>query len=354
MKKRVLKVLLCAAMASVLVTGCSAATKGNDATQQKEESNVTAEAVDTRKVYVTPQWVQSVIDGNQEESDNYIILECSWGTEEDSVTYKEGHIPGSVHMNTDNVESEEYWNLREPEEFVALMSEFGITKDTTVICYSDTGSNSADDRVAFSMLWAGVENVKCLDGGMEAWVKADYAIEKESNKPSKTEEDFGVTIPAHPEYILSIDEVKDKLENDENFKLVSIRSKQEFLGETSGYGYIDRAGEPKGAIWGHDTDDGSYNNEDGTTVGIDVLDGYLQESGASLDNELSFYCGTGWRATIPFLICYENSYENVSLYDGGWNQWQMNDELPVQVGDPNSDDCVYTTVGKLSTDKAAK
>ncbi|MCI9198684.1 MAG: sulfurtransferase, partial [Lachnospiraceae bacterium] len=35
----------------------------------------------------------------------------------------------------------------------------------------------------------------------------------------------------------------------------------------SGYGYIDRAGEPQGAIWGHDTDDGSYNNEDGTTVG---------------------------------------------------------------------------------------
>ncbi|MGC4018245.1 MAG: hypothetical protein QM793_02720 [Muricomes sp.] len=35
--------------------------------------------MDVKQVYVTPEWVQSVIDGNQEESDNYVILECSWG-----------------------------------------------------------------------------------------------------------------------------------------------------------------------------------------------------------------------------------------------------------------------------------
>lgn len=222
-----------------------------------------------------------------------------------------------------------------------------------LICYGDTGVNSADDRVAVMLLWAGVENVKCLDGGLEAWTKAGYALEEGVNEPEATEEEFGVTIPAHPEYVLSIEDAKDKLENDNNFKLVSIRSKAEFLGETSGYGYIDRAGEPKGAIWGHDTDDGSYNNEDGTTVGIDVLEGFLKESDASLENELSFYCGTGWRACIPFLICYENGKE-ATLYDGGWFQWQMNNDFPVQIGDPASDDCVYTTVGELSTDKAAK
>lgn len=29
-------------------------------------------------------------------------------------------------------------------------------------------------------------------------------------------------------------------------------------------------------------------------------------------------------------------------------------KIPVQVGDPASDDCVYTTVGELETGKAAK
>ena len=55
---------------------------------------------------------------------------------------------------------------------------------------------------------------------------------------------------------------------------------------------------------------------------------------------------------MPFLLAYEEGYRNISLYDGGWFVWQMNDDLPVQVGDP-AGDLVYTTVGELSADKAA-
>lgn len=359
MKKKLVSILLCTAMTASLAVGCGSDTQekstdeSTDNTEAAGDSDVQADPVDTKKVYVSPDWVQSVIDGNQEESSDYVILECSWGEEEDSPSYTEGHVPGAYHMNTDSVESEEYWNIRSPEEIEQLLLDYGITKDTTVICYGEDGVNSADDRVALAFLWAGVENVKCLDGGLAAWNDAGYATESESNEPEAVK-DFGTIVPAHPEYIISIDDVKDKLANDDNFKLVSIRSKAEWLGETSGYSYIDRAGEPEGAIWGHDTDDGSYCNDDGTTVGIDVLEGYLKESGASLDNELAFYCGTGWRAAIPFLIMYENGYTNMELYDGGWYQWQMDDSNPVQVGDPASDDCVHTTVGELSTDKAAE
>lgn len=350
MKKKIISAVLCITVVASLAVGCSS--------KNEEKSTITtdvkADAVDKTKVYVSPDWVQSVIDGNQEQSSNYVILECAWGEEADDPAYEEGHIKGAIHMNTDDIESDEYWNIRTPEEIEKLMGEYGITKDTTVICYGADGKNSADDRVAFTLLWAGVENVKCLDGGLEAWTKAEYALEEGSNKPKSTEKAFGTTVPAHPEYLASIDDVKGKLGQDENFKLVSIRSEAEFLGETSGYNYIDKAGEPKGAIWGHDTDDGSYNKKDGTTADISVLEGYLKESGASFDNELSFYCGTGWRATIPFLMCYENGYKNVTLYDGGWFQWQLDDSLPVQVGNPADEDCVYTTVGELSKDKAAK
>ena len=359
MKKRIVSMLLCAAVTASLIVGCGTKPDGdaedNKETKKKdtEVSDVKADAVEKTKVYVSPDWVQSVIDGNQAESSDYVILECSWGEEADSPSYTTGHIKGAYHMNTDGVESDEYWNIRTPEEIEKLMLDYGITKDTAVICYGENGVVSADDRVAFALLWAGVENVKCLDGGMEAWNDAGYPTEEESSKP-KAAEEFGTTVPAHPEYILSIDEVKDKLANDGNFKLVSIRSEAEFLGETSGYSYIEKAGEPEGAIWGHDTDDGSYNNEDGTAVGADVVEKYLAESGASLENELSFYCGTGWRAAIPFLILYENGYSNISMYDGGWYQWQMDDSNPVQIGDPAGEDCVYTTVGELSNDKANK
>lgn len=354
MKKKLVNILLCLTMATAMTAGCGAGSDQKEENKSQKTETVSVKEVKKTKVYVSPEWVQSVIGGEQKESEDYVILECAWGEEADDPAYEEGHIKGAVHMNTDYVEAEENWNIRTPEEIEKLMKDYGITKDTTVICYGDGPKSSADDRVAFTLLWAGVENVKCLDGGFEAWTKADYEVETGINKAEATDKAFGALVPAHPEYVLSIDNVKDKLANDTNFKLVSIRSKQEFLGETSGYGYIDKAGEPKGAIWGHDTDDGSYNNEDGTTVGIDVLEGYLKESQASMDNELSFYCGTGWRATIPFLIAYENGYSNISLYDGGWFEWQMDHSLPVQIGDPASESCQYKTVGELESGKASK
>lgn len=157
---------------------------------------------------------------------------------------------------------------------------------------------------------------------------------------------------------MSIDEVKKKLKDDSNFRLVSIRSKEEFDGKTSGYTYIDRAGEPKGAVWGHAGSDPynmqDYLHKDGTVISADEMQKLWSDSDIKKDNELSFYCGTGWRASVPWLIAYDAGWEGMTVYDGGWNEWQMHGNLPVQVGDPNSGDCQYTTVDKLPTDKAAK
>ena len=345
MNKKLVSLLLTAVLSLGVLTGCSSKEEAKEADTNTEK--VTAEAVDTKTVFVTPEWVQSVIDGNQKESENYVIGEVSWGTYKDSPSYTKGHIPGAIHINTDSVEEGPVWNILSPEKIEKSMLENGITKDTTVILYGDP---SAAGRVAFTYLWAGVENVKMLNGGIEAWEKAGYKTETDVVEAKKAE-DFGTKVPAHPEYCLSIEDTKEKLK-DENFKLVSIRSEDEFLGKTSGYAYINKAGEPEGAVWGFDTD--RYVNEDGTCINMEQMKKLWNECDFSADNELSFYCGTGWRACVPWLICYENGMTNMTVFDGGWNEWQMDDSNPVQVGDPASDDCVHTTVGELSNDKAAK
>ena len=345
MNKKLVSLLLTAVLSLGVLTGCSSKEEPKEADTNTEK--VTAEAVDTKTVFVTPEWVQSVIDGNQKESENYVIGEVSWGTYKDSPSYTKGHIPGAIHINTDSVEEGPVWNILSPEKIEKSMLENGITKDTTVILYGDP---SAAGRVAFTYLWAGVENVKMLNGGIEAWEKAGYKTETDVVEAKKAEE-FGTKVPAHPEYCLSIEDTKEKLK-DENFKLVSIRSEDEFLGKTSGYAYINKAGEPEGAVWGFDTD--RYVNEDGTCINMEQMKELWNECDFSADNELSFYCGTGWRACVPWLICYENGMTNMTVFDGGWNEWQMDDNNPVQVGDPASDDCVHTTVGELSNDKAAK
>ena len=335
-----MSILLCLVMVASMLVACGNA----------EESKAPAEV--DREIFVEPEWVQKVVKG-EVELDKYVLAEVSWGAYASAQGYNTAHVPGAIHINSDTVEyddcdpwpmgdgiddlaqydqdfnyganevlPDDNFNIRNAEQLTAMMKHFGITQDTTVILYGDSATNSAVTRVAFAMLYAGVDHVKVMNGGFAAWEAAGYETETTVNMPTATEEDFGVQIPEHPEYIMSIEKVKENLESNDKFNLVSIRSYDEFIGATSGYGYITMAGEPAGAIWGKDTDDGTY-AVDGKIVGADVLKQFVEEGGGSYDNELSFYCGTGWRATIPFLIAYQDGKENISLYDGGWWQWTV-------------------------------
>lgn len=339
MKRKIFMLALCLTLIAAVAIGCNnndvtnnnssntnQEANNSEATNNTDENSMTEMLADTTKVFVTPEYVKQVIDGEMTGSDNYVIIEAAWGEADVNKTYQATHLPNAVHMNTDEIESPEYWNIRSAEEITAVMAKYGITKDTLLIVY---GGDSGAARVAFVALWAGVENVKLLDGGLDAWLAADYPTEAGILKPVATTEEFGLTIPAHPEYVLPMPvDAQAELDNNDNFRLVSIRTLDEFLGKTSGYSYIERAGEPAGALWGHDEFD--YLNEDGTFTDIATAEALWNEQNITKDNDIAFYCGTGWRATIPFLIAYENGWENIQLFDGGWFAWQMDENNPVQ------------------------
>lgn len=316
--------------------------KTEDNTEAKENTDV------TRKVFVTAEEAKEMLDADA----NIVTAEVTWGEAKDSADYLTSHIPGAIHINTDTVEEGPVWNLRSADEIKKSLEDYGITKDTTVLLY---GPDTGVDRVALTYLWAGVEKVYVIDGGLGAWTDAGFETEATENTAVAVD-DFGAEVPAHPEYILSLDQVKEKL-SDDNFKLVSIRSEEEWLGQTSGYSYIDKAGEPKGAVWGKSGDGNSgmnfYVDDKNKNKDFAEIENMWKEQGFSTDNELSFYCGTGWRAALPWLMCYERNIP-ATLFDGGWNEWQMNDDLDVQVGDPKSDTVEYVKVKDLPNDKAAK
>jgi len=267
-----------------------------------------------------------------------MILEASWGATSDA--YSAGHIPGAYHFNTDNIETEQnFWNIGPVEHVKNSLNAAGITSDTTVIVYANTAEDLAGaTRVAFALMWAGVEDVRVLDGGLTAWKTAGYATETKENKPVAVA-NFGVTIPQHPEYIIATPKEVLEAQRDENFRLISIRTWDEFIGKTSGYDYIKGAGEPKGAVWGHCGKDTfgimtDYVNEDGTWKSFSEIEPMWAEWGITKDTINSFYCGTGWRATVPWLMAYMEGWDNITLYDGGWYMWEMDKSLPVQISDP--------------------
>ena len=102
--------------------------------------------------------------------------------------YADSHLPGALYLDTNQLESARDWNRRSPEELDAAVRSLGITRDTTVILYCRETEGDADEkwpgrragqiaatRAALILSYCGVDDVRLLDGGYDAWVQAGPA-----------------------------------------------------------------------------------------------------------------------------------------------------------------------------------
>lgn len=90
------------------------------------------------------------------------------------------------------MESEPLWNKVSDEQLKAMLAKHGIRHDTTVILYGRDVYAAA--RVAQIMLYAGVKDVRLLDGGWQTWSDAGLPVERGTPPKVKAEPDFGVKI----------------------------------------------------------------------------------------------------------------------------------------------------------------
>ena len=296
---------------------------------------------------VPPQWLKSILDGEQpDEYDGhrFVICHSHFRNPDD---YEMGHIPGAIALDTLALEEPKMWNRRTPEEIEAALEQHGITHDTTVIIYGRFSNPNNDDpfpgsnaghigafRNALIMLYAGVKDVRILNGGLMSWEALGYETTTESTKPVAVD-DFGVKIPANPRVFIDTPEAKELLASP-NGDLVSIRSWDEFIGLVSGYNYIDIKGRIPGAIFGNCGSDAyhmeNFRNPDHTTREYDEIERNWLESNVIPDKRIAFYCGTGWRASEAFFNAWFLGWPNVAVYDGGWMEWSSDPKNPIETG----------------------
>ncbi len=280
--------------------------------------------LDHYELLVHPDWLNEKI-----ENDEVYVLEASWG---DDSAHIEGHIPTSVHMNTDAIEEGPLWNRRSDDEIINALGEHGITYDMTVVVYSLDDITPAT-RVASILMYAGVEDVRILDGNLPAWENAGYDLDSGEVEPDQV--DFGYTEPANPDYIIDLPEAQEAYDDSQS-SFVDIRSWEEFIGETSGYDYIPSAGRIEGAIYGYGGKDAydmsDFRNPDDTMVNFNYMEARWLDQGINPDNYNIFYCGTGWRAAETWLYAKALGWQNITVFDGGWFEWSE-EELPVTVGE---------------------
>ena len=307
----------------------------NVADWAKDES-LPMESYENYEMLVPATIVNDILEGKKpetfENSNNIKIVEASWG--EESEAYSKGHVPTSVHINTDTIEPPPQWMLASNEELAKFANDYGFTKDDTVIV---TGPDvMASYRVAVVLRYIGINDVRVLNGGNNAWTSAGYELETKSNKPVAGN-NFGVTIPANPDLIDTQAELKEMLK-DSNNVLVDNRSWDEYIGKISGYSYHDKKGRIPGAVYGYAGTSATtledYRNIDNTMRNADEIKALWKDAGIDANKHLIFMCGSGWRAAEVLTYANVMGFDNTSLYSDGWIGWSNNTSNPTETGEP--------------------
>jgi thiosulfate/3-mercaptopyruvate sulfurtransferase len=296
---------------------------------------------------VYPRWLNELINGHRPPEytgKKFVICHAHYRNID---AYSAGHIPGAIPLDTLTLESPETWNRRSDQEIRTTLEGLGITHDTTVILYGRFSSPSNEDpfpgssaghlgamRCAAIMLYAGVEDVRVLNGGLISWQDAGYPISRETTHP-KPVDDFGISIPAHPEYFVDLAEAKKILRSDDA-ELVCVRSWREYIGEVSGYHYIEKKGRIPGVVFGNCGSDAyhmeNYRNVDHTTREYQEIIKEWKKAGVVPEKHNAFYCGTGWRGSEAFFNAFLLDWPRISVFDGGWFEWSKDPNNPVETG----------------------
>ena len=303
---------------------------------------------------VDPDWVAQLLAGSRPDTfrgDDFAVFHVNFGVPEE---FADGHVPGSFYLDTNWLESADDWNRRGPAELESALAALGISPDTTVVLYGrDTVGNPnekwpgrragqiAATRAAAILLYAGVEDVRLLDGGYDNWVNAGYPLDSGSRTPEGIAR-FDASIPQKPEIIVDLEGAKAILSDQVGAALVSVRTWREHTGQVSGYNYIEPKGRIAGDVWGNCGSDAyhmqHYRNVDNTMRAYPEIAANWAAAGITPDKWVAFYCGTGWRASETWFYAYLMGWERIAVYDGGWFEWSQDPiNNPIELGDPDDE-----------------
>ncbi|MGA7733548.1 MAG: sulfurtransferase [Chloroflexia bacterium] len=282
---------------------------------------------------VSTQWVADHLD-----DPNIRIIE----SDEDVLLYEQGHIPGSVKLDwhTD-LQDQVQRDYVDRARFEELLSERGISNDTTVVFYGD--KNNWWATYAF---WAfqlfGHTNAKIMNGGRQKWLTEERPIAHEAPSYERTEYHASERTDKHirafrDEVLALLNEGQNALR--EGAALVDVRSNPEYTGEMIHMVNYPQEGAQRG---GHIP--GARNvpwatavREDGTFKSAEDLRGIYEGPGVTGDKDVVAYCRIGERSSHTwFVLTYLLGYPNVRNYDGSWTEWGNLVGVPIEKGQPST------------------
>lgn len=307
-----------------------------------EDEASPVERLANHQALVHPAWLRGLIDGARVEAPPAGLWRLFHVSFADLEGYARSHLPRAVHLDTSVLEHPSSGDIRPPAELEAALRSLGIAAATTVVLYGRDSEAAADDdgpaarhagqlaaaRAAFILQYAGLPDVRLLDGGYGAWLREDGEVVAGVEAPTPVAS-TGLRIPERPDLVIDADEARRMAADRDGAALVSIRSWAEQSGETSGYATIDRGGRIDGDVWGDCGSDAyhmeAYRSIDDRMRPYPEIAARWAAAGITPEKRIAFYCGTGWRASEAWFDAHLLGWSRIALYDGGWAEWSRMD-----------------------------
>ena len=196
---------------------------------------------------------------------------------------------------------------------------WGLRQGRTVVVYDSDGAMTAA-RAWWVLRWAGLADVRVLDGGMPAWLRAGHAAADHAGMPDPS--DIFLTPGQMPEF-----GADTALTRASDGVLLDARIRPNYIGGSQTVGDPDRGHIP-GAISAPARDSlldpGHF--ADSTTLAE-----YFRGVGVREDRPVGVYCGAGMSAAHTVLALAAIGVD-AAMYPGSWSQWIADPARPRRRG----------------------
>lgn len=249
-----------------------------------------------------------------------LVLDVRWllGAPDGRADYAAGHIPGAVYVDLETelaghgAPSEGRHPLPTVEALEASARRWGLNAGQQVVAY-DANANLASSRVWWLLRWAGLSEVRLLDGGLNAWTTEGFELSAEPVDPTPGT----ISLTGNHMPVVGLEQVRGF-----DGVLIDARPAERFLGQVEP---VDpKAGHIPGAISLPTADNLTA---DGYFLPREALESRFRAAGVGGRTAMVSYCGSGVTAAHQ-IAALEIAGFTAALYPGSWSQWS-NHDLPV-------------------------
>lgn len=276
-----------------------------------------------RSVYITAERLAAQLRWQKPP----VVLDVRWSLAQTNgyPAYCAGHVPGARYVDLETELTGEVGpdTGRHPLPEIADLQEaarsWGLNNGDAVVVYDDF-DGAAAARAWWLLRWAGLSNVRILDGGYRAWAGHGRNEVGPMRRLKRRQRGNIALTPGHLPTITA--------EEAANYSglLLDARAPERYRGE---FEPLDpRAGHIPGALnapYAHNlTHDGLIRQEQDLRERFTAL-------GVFDAQKVAVYCGSGVTAAHDIAALASLGVE-AELYPGSWSQWSSDPARPAEVG----------------------